>query len=294
MNKEVKATGIVLLAGLAWGFQNVWVKMLSAYAFESMQITFVKLFIAALVLAVVQLIRNPKSLKIDIKDIWMFLGTGILSATCYSFFGFYTTIHGGVALSEVLTYTSPIFVLIFSAIIFKERITGKKVIAIVLTFLGCVLTAGLIGGGYRFETIVVLTGLAAGFFWGLYTIFSRFALRKYETMTVITWTFIVGAVSCIPFAGFPSLVSTTAQNPIIILWMLCLGVLSAALPYFLYTTGLSMMEPSKASIISSFELVVGSVAGMTLFNEPHDIGKIVGILVILAAIIILNVNFKKK
>ena len=136
-----------LLAGLTWGVQNVWVKMLSGYGLEPLQISFIKVFFAAVSLAVIQLIRNPKALRIDIKDIWIFLGTGILATAGYSYFGFYTTVHGGVAISEVLTYTSPIFVMLISAIAFKEKITVKKIVALLLTILGCVLFAGIIGSG---------------------------------------------------------------------------------------------------------------------------------------------------
>ena len=61
----------------------------------------------------------------------------------------------------------------------------------------------------------------------------------------------------------------------------------------LYTLAVKKIDPSRASIISSFELIVGSLAGMIIFNEPHEIGKIIGMLIILAAIILLSLSDKK-
>lgn len=279
-----------LLAGTFWGVQNIWVKMLSAYGLEPMQIAFIKTFFAAISLAIIVLIRNPKGLKISIKDIWIFLCTGILATAGFSYFGFYTTVHGGVAISEVLTYTSPVFVMIISAIAFKEKITPKKLVALVMTILGCVLFAGLIGSGYRYDTLVIITGTIGGFCWSLYTIFSRFAIDKYEPFTIITWTFIVASVALAIVGDVPGIVMTTAQSPAVIGWGLCLGVVSAATPYLFYTLAVQKLDPSRASIISSFELIVGALAGMILFNEPHEFSKILGMIIILIAIILLSLN----
>lgn len=283
-----------LLAGLTWGVQNIWVKMLAKCGLETFQIGFVKVFFAALGLVVVMLIRNPKSLKVDVKDFWVFLGTGVLATVCYNYFGFYTTVNGGMAISEVLTYTSPVFVMLISAVLFKEKITARKVIALALTIIGCVFFAGLIGSGYRYEAFVILTGTLAGFSWSLYTIFSRFAIKKYEPLTITTWTFVVATVATAFVGNVPGIVRTTIAYPEVIGWGLCLGVLSAATPYTLYTLAVQRLDPSRASIISSFELIVGAVAGMILFDEPHEFMKILGMLIILAAIILLSLNEKKN
>lgn len=283
-----------LLAGLFWGVQNIWVKMLAKCGLETFQIGFVKVFFAALGLVIIMLIRNPKSLKVDIKDFWVFIGTGVLATVCYNYFGFYTTVHGGMAISEVLTYTSPVFVMLISAILFKEKITPRKLIALGLTIIGCVLFAGIIGSGYQYEAFVVFTGTLAGFSWSLYTIFSRFAIEKYEPMTITTWTFIVATIATAFVGNVPGIVQSTVVYPEIIGWGLCLGVVSAATPYTLYTLAVQNLDPSRASIISSFELIVGAVCGMILFDEPHEFAKILGMVIILAAIILLSLKDKQN
>jgi len=292
-NKETMGSLLVLAAGLCWGFQNVYVKMLSAYGLESMELGCMKMFIASIFFSTVVLVKDKNLFKIQLKDIWMFLGTGLVSVTLYNIFGFYTAIHGGVGIAGVLCYTSPVFIMLLSAIIFKEAITAKKILAIVLTITGCALVAGIIGSGYRFEGRVIITGLLSGLFYGLYTIFSRFALRKYDALTVTTWTFVIGFIGTLFVADVPFVVTTAVSNPPVIGWGLCLGVLGAALPYTLYTTGLSMIESGKAAILSSAELIVGTIVGVIIFDEPMDIIKVLGIILMTASIVMLNTTKKK-
>lgn len=58
----------------------------------------------------------------------------------------------------VLLYTSPIFIMVISAIVFKEKITRNKLLALAMVFVGCVLVAGLLGGGYALTPTILLLG----------------------------------------------------------------------------------------------------------------------------------------
>ena len=289
-NKELIGSVQVLLAGLCWGFQNVYVKLLASYGLSTKEIGLIKLLIASVCFVTVLLVTNRNLFRINIRDIWMFIGTGIVSVTLYNLFGFYTAIEGGVGIAGVLCYTSPVFIMIMSAVFFKERITLLKIAAIVLTVCGCVLVAGIVGSGYKFSSIVIVTGVLSGLFYGLYTIFGRFALAKYQPLTVTTWTFVLALIGSLFYGNVPGVVSCAVAHPQVIVWGIALGALGAALPYTLYTLGLSKIESGKAAILSSFELVVGAVVGLVLFNEPFDLQKLAGMLQIICAIVLLNIK----
>lgn len=294
MNMERKASAVILLAGTVWGIQNVFVKKLSTFGLDAMQISLIKMIVASCAFSLVILFTDRSAFRIRLKDIWMFIGTGIVSVTLYNYLGFYTAIRGGMAIAEVLVYTSPIFIMLISAVVFRERITAKKLLALVLTVAGCVLMAGVIGSGYRFESIVILTGVLSGFFFALYTIFSRFAMAKYRPITVTAWTFILGMAGSFPKGNIGGTIAAISSDPKVLLWGAGLGIISSALPYMLYTWSLQYVETGKASILSCMELVVGAVVGILLFSEPHDIAKIVGIAIIIAAIVLLNTGSSGK
>jgi drug/metabolite transporter (DMT)-like permease len=152
----------------------------------------------------------------------------------------------------------------------------------------------LIGGNVTIAPLVFLTGIASGLFYALYSIFGEIALRKYDTMTVTVWTFIFGLIGSLPLGKPAATIRVLTSEPILILYAFGIGILSTVLPYFLYTWGLGRMETSKAAILVAVEPLVGCVIGMTLFHEPHNIQKILGIILILASIILLNLNLKKS
>lgn len=292
--KQVKPVLAVIGAGVLWGIINIFVKRLSAAGIDPLQISLIRMLIAAVCFSLFVLIKDKSKFIIHLKDIWMFACTGIVSIVLFNTCYFYTTIHSQASIAVVLLYTSPVFVMIFSAIFFKEKITPGKIAALILTFCGCVLVAGLIGGSVSISFIVLLTGIASGLFYALYSIFGEIALRKYDTMTVTLWTFLFGLLGSLPLGKPAETIRILAEDPILIASAFGIGILSTVLPYFLYTWGLARMETSKAAILVAVEPLVGCVIGMTLFHEPHNLMKIIGIILILASIVILNIHPQPK
>ena len=293
-NNSIQAVVAVLLAGILWGVINIFIKTLSAHGLDALQISLIRMTVAVIVFPLVVLIKDRSKFRIRIKDIWIFICTGIVSVVLFNVCYFYTMIQSQASVAVVLLYTSPIFVMLISALVFKEKITAQKIIALVLTFGGCILVAGLIGGSYVISPMILLTGIASGFFYALYSIFGNVGLKKYDTMTVTVWTFIFGFLGSLPFGKIGQTIAVFAKEPSLILWGVGIGVVSTALPYFFYTWGLNRMEPSKAAILVAVEPLVGCIIGMTVFKEPHNAMKLIGIAMILAAIVLLNLNFRRK
>ena len=303
MNKA-KPIICILLAGTLWGCISIFMKGLpvegilagglSGTGLSSLGVSSVRMIFGAVIYVLFLLITDRQKLKIDIKDIWMFALSGIVSVALFNFLYTYTVINSQASVGVVLLYTSPIFTMILAAIFFKEKLTPKKIAALIIVFAGCVLVSGLIGGTYKLSLLVLLTGLGSGLFWGSYTIFSRITLKKYSSTTASVWSMILGGIVMIPFGIKEQVPQQIIANPRIIMWGIGIGIFCTVIPYALYTYGLTYVESGKASIMVSIELIVGNLVGMIIFGEPHDILKIVGILLIVAAIILLNVGNKPK
>lgn len=291
--KSAMSTMSVISAGVLWGVISLFIKNMSAYGLDAMQIATLRLIVAAVVFTVFVLLKDPKLLKFKLKDIWMFLGTGVVSVVLFNMTYFYTMIHSQASVAVVLLYTSPVFVMIISAIVFKEKITVRKIVALVMTFLGCVFVAGIVGGEVAVSPFIMFTGIGAGFLYALYTIFGRFALEKYDTATVTAFTFIFGVIGSIPFGRVLPAAKIVFANPELIFYCIGIGIVSTVLPYFFYTWGLERMESGKAAILVAVEPLVGAVIGMTVFHETRNVTKIIGIVLIVGAIVVLNLNFNR-
>ena len=179
-----KYTASVITAGCLWGLMGLFTRTLATYGVDSTGAIVLRCGIAALLFAVTLLVRDSKQFRIRLKDIWCFIGTGICSLLFFTYCYFQAITIMDLSTAAVLLYTAPSIVMILSLILFHERITVQKLIALVLAFAGCCLVS-LVGGEHKLSTVGILYGLGAGFGYALYSIFARYALdRGYSSNTI--------------------------------------------------------------------------------------------------------------
>ncbi len=282
-NKKGSVTSIlcVLAAGMLWGCMGILVRSMKASGFNSMEVTAFRSFVTAIIMLIGMLVFNRRALIIKIRDVWCFIGTGVLSVIFFNVCYFTCMSLTTLSTAAILLYTAPSFVMILSFFLFKEKLTRTKVIALIIAFIGCV----LVSGGFQTQGIGVmglLTGIGAGFGYGLYSIFSRFALQRgYSSYTITIYTFLFAAVGSIPFLDFHHVTSclkaSTKQIPFAIL----MAILTTVVAYLLYTKGLSGMENTRASIIASIEPVVATLVGWVLYHETLKLTNIAGMILVL-------------
>lgn len=289
MNKTL-ATLSVLAAGILWGIIGLFVRRLNAVGFASMEIVFMRALSGMLIMGVFILLYDRKLFKIRLKDIWCFVGTGIISLTLFNLCYFATMSMTSLSVAAILLYTAPSMVMVLSFFIFKEKFSTKKIVSVILAFLGCVLVTGVFGLDAALPLAGILTGLGSGLGYALYSIFARFALNKeYHSFTITFYTLVFSAIGTIWFFTPSKFVNLVQGNEGIILLVLMLGLISTTFPYIFYTLGLKGLESGKASIIASIEPVTATVLGVLIFHESMSVSGIAGAIIVLLSIIIVNI-----
>lgn len=280
-----------VMAGVLWGVISLFIKPLDSLGFGTLSIMLLRALFSSIFLFIFIFIKDKTLFKIQLKDLWMFIGTGIISLTFFSVCYFRSILELGASVSVVLLYTSPIFVLFFSIILFAESLSVSKIIAIIFALAGCVLVTGLGFSSQAISARGLLIGLCAGLGYALYSIFSRYALEKYDLLTVTFYTFVFSAVTLLPFGDVGAVVQNMSGRS----FLLFLGVafFCTVLPYILYTFGLSGLETSLAAIIVTVEPLVGCLVGIFLWKEPMSYVKVVGILLIFCAVVLCGSKGKK-
>ena len=294
--KKKLAVLSVLTAGILWGCIGIFVRHYTALGLSSMQTVSIRMTLAAVMFALFVLIYKPKLYKIRLKDLWCFLGSGIVSVGLFTYFYFTSIELSSLSVAAVLLYTAPAFVMLFSLIFFKEKLTLPKVISLILAILGCAMTTGIIGGNLTVTLAGFLFGLGSGICYALYSIFSRFALdRGYEPFTITLYTFIFAAAVCLAFTDIPPVIDVVFADFGSVMYALLFALLSCVLPYVFYTLGLKYIASSTASIIATIEPVVATVVGAVVFSEPLAIPfGYLGIAFVLMSVVLINIKIKKK
>lgn len=284
----------IIAAAALWGCIGIFLKLLTAAGLNTMQAVAVRVILAAVLYAAFLLITDRKALRIRLRDIWMFIGTGVCSLFFFNwcYFSAIKAIgDGGLGIAAVLLYTAPVFVMIMSAVFFREKLTPVKIIALVLTFAGCLLVTGVVGSRAAIPTRAILFGLGSGFGYALYSIFGKAATKRYGSKTITVWSFILASVAVVPFlfgadwSGLPS-----AKG---IFGALGISVVCCILPYLLYTEGLKSVEPGRASVMATVEPVVAAIVGI-FYGEMPTALRIAGMVLVIGAIVLMSLAGKKK
>ena len=79
----------ILLAGALWGSMGIFVRRYNAHDMSSMEIVALRAVVTVVMMFVFLMIYNRKLLKIKLKDIWCFIGTGLLSIIFFNFCYFF-------------------------------------------------------------------------------------------------------------------------------------------------------------------------------------------------------------
>lgn len=283
-------TGCVLAAGALWGFIGIFVRRFTASGLTSMQVVICRAATTAVLLAAYLAFTDRKKLRIAPRDIWLFALMGLCSVTAFNGSYFNAILRlDSMSVASVLLYTSPVFVTVLSAICFHEKITPAKWGAVALTFLGCVLVSGVLGSGAKLSADGVLLGICAGLTYALYSIFGELALRRgYHPLTIVFYMWLFGLIFTLPFGQVGELVAHIRACPSEIGMYFLFGLLSAALPYVLYTLGLQHISPATAAVIATTEPCVASLVGVAFYGESVSVSLFAGIAAVIASVLLIN------
>lgn len=285
---------LIIIAGLFWGSMGIFVRHLNDLGFTSIQVACLRLTTAGLIFAIILLIKDRKGFKINVRDIPLFLALGLVSILFFTCCYFTAIRLMTMSTAAILLYTSPIWVMILAIIFLKEKFSVQKLIALILAFAGCVLVSGF---GGKVTAIGILVGLGSGLGYGLYSIFGTFALKKYSPYTVTCYTFLIAGFGSIFVANPADLVGKIAaiDNKLSLFgFVLLTAVVTAVIPFLLYTLGLSKTTAGRAAVLATVEPAAATLFGFFVMGEKVGLIAVIGILLVFAAIVVLSVKSTSK
>ncbi|MEB1806172.1 MAG: DMT family transporter [Bacillaceae bacterium] len=286
---------LAIAAGAAlWGTIGLFVQELYRLGLTPLQVVTLRVSCAVIFLLLYSVVVNRQWLQVKLKDSPLFIGTGIISIVFFNWCFFLAIQETSISVAAILLYTAPAFVLILSRLLFKELLTARKVLSLSLTLFGCILVVQLLpNGSMTMTTVGIIAGLGSGLFYGLYSIFGKFALRKYHPMTVTIYTFLFAALFTLPVSQVWTWIGHLND---VKLWIYAgsLGLFPTVLAFIFYTKGLKQVEAGKASIIATLEPVVAAFIGMLFYSEILTLWQYLGVVcVIFSVIIVQNISLTK-
>ncbi|HOG74219.1 MAG TPA: DMT family transporter [Methanofastidiosum sp.] len=277
-----------LFAVLLWSIIGIFVRWIPEV--NSGMIVFYRFLFATIVLLVYGIIfKKSESMKIKAKDIpYLLVPAILLSFTIYTYtVGLKTTT---IANTVFLQQMAPLYVLVISAFLLKEKASKKTVLSVLVG-----ITGGFIIFYYDLSTMNVSSNFygnvmstLSGFGWALYTISIRALGKRYDGLTTTLWMFLFASVIMSPF-----FVGSEILTPFSLLMLFLLGFLCTAGAFLLYSIALKHLVATKASVIILAEGVLAGILAYFILGETVTQGTIIGGALILLAIGIISRDKEK-
>lgn len=292
--KNKISTLLPIIAGALWGSVGVFVRGFTNGNIDNVSILVMRVLFAAIMMFVFIAIKDKSLLKINLKDVWVFACGGIVAMFGMNFCYNNAINSLSLSLAGVLLALSPVFVMFLAAILFKEKITARSIVCMIFALIGCTMASGVIGGGeIAFSTSGILFGIAAAFFYGLTSIFSKIAMEKgYYALTMTFYSMLILAIVLLPFADWKLVGEYVMVSPANnIIFILMHSLCTAVLPYLLYNLALSNVDASLASIlVAGAEPSAAMIFGIIFFAEMPSVVSILGLVVTIVALTILVIK----
>jgi len=233
-------------------------------------------------------LTNRGLLRVAIADLPRLVGFGVGSLGLMYLSLFIAFDLTSVAVGTVLLYLAPALVTVGAALFFNEPLTSRKLIALMLTFGGCLLVVEL----YRPQNVVgnafgIGSGLVAAGAYGAYSLGAKPLLRRYHAVTVLAYALLSAAVALL----MVKLLTAPGDWPPIS-GLLAIGayggIVVTIAPYGLYTLALRRLPASEASIVATLEPAVAVVLAGALLGERLAPLQLLGTLGILGGVVLLT------
>lgn len=261
---------IGILAGLSataiWGGMYVVSKAVMA-VIPPFSLIFLRLTLGILTLALVLFLRRPRKITArQFRDIFL---AGLVGYGISLGFQFVGTDLSTAANGALVTSATPAFVLLFAALLLKEKITRRRLLALIVATLGVLavidprnaqLASQLFWGN--------LSLVAAALTWALYSVLVRRLTREVDVLTTSLIAFAGGLPLCLPLGLWEAAV--IGYGPItagVVAGVLFLGVISTALAMFLWNTAFARLEAGVAALTFFAQPVVGTLLGAVFLGD---------------------------
>jgi drug/metabolite transporter (DMT)-like permease len=227
------------------------------------------------------------------KDYLIMFGMGFLGIYLY-----YILLYGSFALSpagkaNVLNYLWPVFIIIFSILILKEKFNFKTILAIILSFLGAFIafTKGdfnLSGNQYIFAYILAALGAVC---YGLFSVLGK--KLEYEKFSSMLIYYISAAILIIPTSIFVS-GFVFPKSVITIISILALGGIMNSIAFVFWFKALKAGDTHKTANFIYAVPFLAMIWTYILNSEPISIASLIGLALIVIGIFIQLTNKIKK
>ena len=201
--------------------------------------------------------------------------------------------YTSVATATLCYYMEPIFVILASSILLKEKMSGKKKICSLVAFVGMVLVSGVLQVGISnlSELKGIFLGLGAGLLYATVILLNK-QLKEIEAYDKTITQLAAAAVVLLPYTLAAEDMSGVVVTPLVVVMMVIVGIVHTGIAYSLYFGSMGSLKAQTIALFSYVDPVVAVLLSTLLLGENIGVSGFIGAVLILGSTMISELEKK--
>ena len=294
-NSVLKGVFLVGLGATSYGMLATFVKIAYGEGFTTPEVTIAQFAYGITGMLLITMFQKAKKrndvAKASTKNISQLMLAGT-SLGMTSIFYYLAVKYIPVSIAIVLLMQTVWMGVLFEMILEKKRPSTQKIISVIIVLFGTALATNLIKSKVELDWRGIALGLLAAASFTT-TMFTANRVATHVSSAQRSLFMLLGGAVIV--TGFAIATQTTPFNfEIFMKWGIILALFGTIIPPLLFNAGFPLTGIGLGSIVSALELPVSVLMAYFLLNEKVILLQWVGIVLIILAIVIMNVNFKNK
>lgn len=261
----------------------------------SSMIAVVRGFVGFFILLVITLITKKHISFKDIKKQFfiLVLSGAFIGANWILLFESYR--YTTIAVSTLCYYMAPVFFIILSSIIFKEKPAFKKIICVFVSLAGMVLVSGVLEDRMGDVSNIkgVLCALCAALLYACVAVINK-KIRSISANDKTIVQLFAASVVILPYCILMNEFKYTALSEAQIVLLICLGVVHTGIAYLLYLGSVNHLSAQSAAILSYIDPITAVILSVIVLKEKPTALTAVGTVLIICSALVSEINFNCK
>lgn len=294
-HSEPSASGPTALRGALFGLSAaaVWggmyvVSDLVLPVIPPFTLLSIRLIMAVIILGAIVYARRETLTLPRGRDRLTILGVGVIGFGISVGAQFVGTDLSTAVNGTLITSASPAFILVFAASLLRERLSPRRILAVILATIGVIIIIDPANADFSSQTFAGDVALAiAAITWGLYSVLVRRVSARYDTLVVSLYAMLGGMILTLPAAAIELTTrSIGAITPAIVLGIVYLGVISTAYAMWAWNRAFALVTASAASLFFFAQPLVGTLLSVLLLSQPMTVPLWIGSALIGAGVVL--------
>ncbi len=294
-NHRLLGVLLVLLAALGFSTKAIFVKLAYRYGIDSISLLALRMIFSLpfFLLMAWWAGRSQTAVPLTQADWKLVFAMGIAGYYLSSLLDFLGLQFISAGLERLILFLYPTFVLLLSALFFKQRMTRRDGAALLISYAGIgFVFAHDISTGQKNIVLGAVLVLASALTYAIYFIGSGRIVGKIGSLRYSAYATIVSCIAVLIHFGLTRDLSSLQQPSPVYLLALVMALFSTVLPVYFLSEGIRRIGSSHASMIGFIGPVMTIFLGSMLLGEQVGATQIIGMLLVLVGVLIISAKPK--